>query len=255
MKVVILAGGLGTRISEDTMFKPKPMIEIGGKPILWHIMKYYSQFGYSEFVICLGYKSEVVKGYFANYYLNDSDIEFDLSDNTFKLYRKNHDNWRVILAETGINTLTGGRIKRIQKYIGDEPFMLTYGDAVSNVDLNKLTSFHYKMGRIITVTAVKPEGRFGVLDIDDGNIVRSFAEKRKNDSSWINGGFMIASPKIFDYISGDETIFEREPLENLSNTGELTAYKHDGFWQCLDTPRDKKILEDCWANNPLWKVW
>lgn len=255
MKVVILAGGFGTRISEDTQFKPKPMIEIGEKPILWHIMKYYAHFGYDDFIICLGYKAEVVKSYFATYYLNDSDIEFNLADNSFKLHRKYQENWHVTLADTGLNTFTGGRIKRIQKYIGKEPFLLTYGDAVSNVDLNKLVEFHNKMGKMLTITAVKPEGRFGVLNIDNENVIRNFTEKNKNDSSWINGGFMVVNPQVFAYISGDETIFEREPLETLAAEGELAAYKHNGFWQCMDTQRDRKMLEDCWLSNPLWKVW
>lgn len=255
MKVVILAGGFGTRITEESQFKPKPMIEIGGKPILWHIMKYYSHFGFHEFVICLGYKADVVKDYFAKYYLYDSDIEFNLSDNTYKLHRQNNERWNVILADTGLNTMTGGRLKRIQKYITDDTFMMTYGDAVSNVNLTALLEAHTRSGKITTLTAVKPEGRFGILDMGDNNLIRKFSEKSKTDNAWINGGYMVINVKVFDYIKDDHSVFEREPLEDLAKTGQLTAYEHDGFWQCMDTQRDKQLLEHLYETDPPWKVW
>jgi glucose-1-phosphate cytidylyltransferase len=255
MKVVILAGGFGTRISEESQFKPKPMIEIADKPILWHIMKYYAHFGFHEFVVCLGYKSNIIKDFFANYYMYDSDIEFDLSDNSVKLLAANSEDWKVTLAETGLNTMTGGRLKRVAKYIKEDTFMMTYGDAVSDVDLNQLIQAHKSSGKIATITAVKPEGRFGVLEIDKDNAIRQFNEKNKADNAWINGGFMVLDRKVFDYIEGDQTVFERKPLEDLAKEGQLGAFEHNGFWQCMDTQRDKQLLEQIWLNNPPWKVW
>lgn len=257
MKVVLLAGGFGTRISEESHLKPKPMIEIGGKPILWHIMKIYSAFGYNDFVICCGYKAHMIKEYFANYYLHSSDVTFDFSNNNNMTLHSNFaEPWRVTLVDTGLNTMTGGRIKRIQKYVGNEPFMLTYGDGVSNVDIDKLVEFHKSHGKIATMTAVNVGQRFGVLDIDDNGLINSFREKRQDDGSVINGGFMVLNPEIFDYIKGDETIFEQEPLETVAKNGELKAYHHSGFWQCMDTQRDKNQLEKMWVSeNAPWKIW
>lgn len=245
MKVVLLAGGFGTRISEESHLKPKPMVEIDGKPILWHIMKYYSSFGYNDFVICCGYKGYVIKEYFADYYLHTSDITFDFGDNNkMQVHNNVSEPWKVTLVDTGVNTMTGGRLKRVAKYIGDEEFMLTYGDGVANVDINKLVECHKKSGRIATLTAVQPEARFGVLKLDAENAITDFAEKRKEDGGWINGGFFVFNPKIFDYLDGDSTILEREPLEKLAKEHQLQAYKHSGFWQCMDTIRDKNYLED-----------
>lgn len=257
MKVVLLAGGFGTRISEESHLKPKPMIEIGGKPILWHIMKIYSAFGYNDFVICCGYKAHIIKEYFANYYLHSSDVTFDFSNNNNMTLHSNFaEPWRVTLVDTGLNTMTGGRIKRIQKYVGNEPFMLTYGDGVSNVDIDKLVEFHKSHGKIATMTAVNVGQRFGVLDIDNNGLINSFREKRQDDGSVINGGFMVLNPEIFDYIKGDETIFEQEPLETVAKKGELKAYHHTGFWQCMDTQRDKHQLEKMWVSeNAPWKNW
>lgn len=256
MKVVILAGGFGTRISEESQFKPKPMIEIGEKPILWHIMKSYSHYGFNDFIICLGYKAYVIKEFFADYFLHTSDITFDLANNQMTVHNNTAEPWKVTLIDTGLNTMTGGRVKRVHEYIGDEPFFLTYGDGVSDVNISELLEFHKKTGSIGTMTAIKPEGRFGVLDITDDTI-HAFREKSKNDSGWINGGFMVFQPEIFDYIKGgDETVFEREPLETLAAQGQLAAYKHDGFWQCMDTQRDKQSLETLWADGTApWKVW
>lgn len=245
MKVVLLAGGFGTRISEESHLKPKPMVEIDGKPILWHIMKYYSSFGYNDFVICCGYKGYVIKEYFADYYLHTSDVTFDFSsDNKMKIHNNISEPWKVTLVDTGQHTMTGGRLKRVAKYIGDEEFMLTYGDGVADVDLNKLIECHKKSGKIATLTAVQPEARFGVLKLDEKNAITNFAEKRKEDGGWINGGFFVFSPKIFDYIDGDSTVLERDPLEKLAKEHQLQAYKHSGFWQCMDTIRDKNNLEN-----------
>lgn len=255
MKVVILAGGFGTRISEESHLRPKPMIEIGDQPILWHIMKLYSSFGYNEFVICLGYKAFMIKEYFADYFLHTSDVTFDLVNNQMTVHDNYAEPWKVTLVNTGLNTMTGGRVKRIQSYIGNEPFLLTYGDGVSDVNINDLVEFHQSHGKIATLTAIQPDGRFGVLDIDD-NQVNAFREKSKNDSSWINGGFMVLQPEIFDLIDGDDTVFEKKPLESVANKGQLMAYLHDGFWQCVDTIRDKQKLEELWASNKApWKVW
>lgn len=259
MKVVILAGGLGTRISEESHLRPKPMIEIGGNPILWHIMKYYSYYGYNEFVICCGYKGYIIKEYFADYYLHRSDVTFDFSaENKMIIHNNIAEPWKVTIIDTGLNTQTGGRIKKIQPYIGNESFMLTYGDGVSDVDLKKLVRFHKESKSYATMTAIQPGGRFGVLDIDERNMVERFAEKAKEDGGWINGGFMVLEPQVFDYIENDPmTIFEREPLEKLARDGRLAAYKHFGFWQCMDTMRDKKYLEDmietCHAPWMIWK--
>ena len=256
MKVVILAGGFGTRISEESQFKPKPMIEIGEKPILWHIMKLYSHYGYNEFVICLGYKAHVIKEFFADYFLHTSDITFNLAENKMIVHNNSAEPWIVTLIDTGLNTMTGGRIKRIKEYVGNQPFFLTYGDGVSDVNIDSLLEFHKKSGKIATMTAIKPEGRFGVLDIDD-DYIHAFREKSKHDSGWINGGFMVLQPQIFDYIKGgDEVVFEKAPLETLAETNQLVAYKHDGFWQCMDTQRDKQYLESLWADGTApWKVW
>lgn len=258
MKVVILAGGLGTRISEESHLKPKPMIEIGEAPILWHIMKYYSSFGYNEFVICCGYKGYVIKEYFADYYLHRSDITFDFSNNNNMIIHNNvAEPWKVTVVDTGLNAQTGCRIKRVQKYIGNEPFMLTYGDGVSDVDLNELVKTHKESGKKLTMTAIQPGGRFGVLDIDEELTVKKFAEKSKEDGGWINGGFMVVEPEVFDFLEDDESlVFERKPLEELAKNGMLGAYKHDGFWKCMDTLRDKEALEYFWnINQAPWKKW
>ncbi|WP_312701306.1 glucose-1-phosphate cytidylyltransferase [Sedimentibacter sp.] len=257
MKVVILAGGFGTRISEESHLKPKPMIEIGDRPILWHIMKIYSHYGYNDFIICCGYKGYVIKEYFADYYLHCSDITFDFTDDNKMIVHNNvAEPWKVTIVDTGLHTHTGGRIKRIQKYINNERFMLTYGDGVSDVDINKLVNFHKENKKIATLTAIQPGGRFGVLDIDDNNSIQNFSEKNKEDGGWINGGFMVLEPEIFDYIEGDDTIFESSTLEKLANQGAINAYKHFGFWRCMDTQRDKGHLEEMWRNsNAQWKVW
>ena len=258
MKVVILAGGFGTRISEESHLRPKPMIEIGEKPILWHIMKIYSHYGFNEFIICLGYKAHMIKEFFADYYLHTSDVTFDLSKNEMEVHNNYSEPWKVTLVDTGLNTFTGGRIKRIEEYLPeDEPFMLTYGDGVSDVNLKELLEFHKSHGKLATITAVNLAGRFGVLGIDkDEETINQFAEKTKEDGGWINGGFMVMEPKVLDYIEGDETIFERDPLENLAKDGELKAYKHHGFWQCMDTKRDHDALEEMWENDEaLWHIW
>ncbi len=257
MKVVILAGGFGTRISEESHLIPKPMIEIGGMPILWHIMKMYSHYGHNEFIICCGYKAHVIKQYFADYYMHRSDVTFDFSDNNKMTVHSNFSEpWKVTLVDTGLNTMTGGRVKRIQKYIGDEPFMLTYGDGVSDIDISKLVEFHSLHGKIATMTAVNVGQRFGVLDIKGDNTITSFREKNDKDGSMINAGFMILEPKIFDFIENDSTVFEKEPLEFVAHKGELKAYKHDGFWMCMDTQRDKHQLEELWASgNAPWRKW
>lgn len=257
MKVVILAGGLGTRISEESHLKPKPMIEIGDAPILWHIMKYYSHYGFDEFIICAGYKQYVIKEYFADYYLHRSDVTFDFSaENKMIIHNNEAEPWKVTIVDTGLETMTGGRLKRVKKYIGDDTFMMTYGDGVSDVDLQGLLEFHRKQGKLATVTAIQPGGRFGVLNIDGSNQVLNFSEKAKEDGGWINAGFMVLEPKVIDYIDGDNTFFEREPLERLAHEGQLSAYKHNGFWKCMDTLRDKETLDYLLANKKApWKVW
>lgn len=258
MKIVILAGGFGTRISEESHLKPKPMIEIGDAPILWHIMKYYSCFGFNDFIICCGYKGYVIKEYFADYYLHRSDITFDFSNGNDMIIHNNvAEPWRVTVVDTGLHTQTGGRIKRIQKYTCNEAFMMTYGDGVSNIDISKLVEQHKSTNNIVTLSAIQPGGRFGVLDIDESDRkVIGFREKATEDAGWINAGFMVMNPTIFNYIEEDKTIFEREPLENLSTEGRLGVYKHYGFWQCMDTQRDKGYLENVWREgNAPWKVW
>lgn len=258
MKVVILAGGFGTRISEESHLKPKPMIEIGEKPILWHIMKGYSHYGYNDFIICCGYKQHIIKEYFADYYLYNSDVTFDFgNENNMIIHNNVSEPWKVTLVDTGLYTLTGGRIKRIQKYIGNEPFMLTYGDGVSDINIAKLVEFHETMGKLATLTAVHVGQRFGVLDIDrETKNIRAFREKSSADGSRISAGFMVLEPQIFDYIEGDQTVFEKEPLERLAKEGQLNAYKHNGFWQCMDTQREKEQLENMWSSGHApWKVW
>jgi len=256
MKVVILAGGFGSRISEESYLKPKPMIEIGGKPILWHIMKLYSYYGFDEFIICCGYRQNMIKEWFANYYLHNSDVTFDFTNhNQMTVHSNVAEPWKVTLIDTGLNTMTGGRIKKIQKYVQEETFLLTYGDGVSDLDIIKTVEFHKKHGKIITMTTVKPEGRFGIVDIDKNNVINRFTEKSRSDVGWVNGGFMVANTGVFNYIEGDNTTFEKEPLMNLSADGQLMAFKYDGFWQCMDTQRDKERLEELWnSGNPPWKV-
>ena len=245
MKVVLLAGGLGTRISEESQYKPKPMIEIGGKPILWHIMKEYSHYGFNEFIICAGYKQHVIKEWFADYFLHNSDITFDFTGgkNDMIIHDQHCEPWKVTVVDTGLNTMTGGRVKRIQEYIGNETFMLTYGDGVCDVDIQALVQFHKAHGKLATLTAVKLEQEKGVLDIDEHNSVRAFREKSQIDGAVINAGYMVFEPAIFDYIAGDETVLERTPLEKLAAEGELMSYQHKGYWQCMDTKREMEILE------------
>lgn len=257
LKVVILAGGLGTRISEESHLKPKPMIEIGERPILWHIMKTYSYYGFNDFIICLGYKGYSIKEYFAHYFLHESDITFDFSnENQRVIHQHSAEPWRVTLVNTGIETLTGGRVKRIQPYVGNETFMLTYGDGVADVNIKELVAYHKTHGKLATVTSTQPSGRFGALNLTESNLVHGFQEKPKGDGAWINAGFFVMEPKVFDYIADDRTILEKEPLENLASSEELVAYKHNGFWQPMDTLRDKNHLEELWkSGNAPWKVW
>jgi glucose-1-phosphate cytidylyltransferase len=256
MKVVILAGGLGTRISEESHLKPKPMIEIGGRPILWHIMKYYSEFGFHDFVICLGYKQYVVKEFFADYFLHTSDVTFDLANNRMEVHNNYAEPWKVTLVDTGLNTMTGGRVKRIQPYIGNEPFMLTYGDGVCNVDLKGLVEFHKSHGKTATITTVSIDQQKGVLDIGPDNTIRSFREKAASDGAIINGGFMVLNPEVFSYLKDDATVFEQEPMTRLAAEGQLMSFYHDGFWQCMDTQREMQLLETLWqSGNAPWKIW
>ena len=258
MKVVILAGGVGTRISEESQFKPKPMIEIGGKPILWHIMKEYSHYGFTEFVICAGYKQHVIKEWFADYFLHNSDVTFDFTSgrNDMTVHNQHCEPWKVTVVDTGLNTMTGGRIKRIQPYIGNEPFMMTYGDAVCNVNIERLITFHKSHGKIATLTAILLEQSKGVLDIDENNSVRAFREKSAKDSAPINAGYMVLEPKIFDFLKDDTTIFEREPLEHVADMGELKSFLFRGFWQCMDSKREMDMLEKMYASGKApWKVW
>jgi glucose-1-phosphate cytidylyltransferase len=256
MKVVLLAGGLGTRLSEETVVRPKPMVEIGGKPILWHIMKIYSRYGFNDFVICLGFKGYMIKEYFSNYFLHMSDVTFDMGTNSMEVHQRNAEPWRVTLVDTGQDSMTGGRVKRVASYLGNEPFMLTYGDGVADIDVAALVEFHQRHGRQATVTSVQPMGRFGALDLDTDNRVLGFQEKPKGDGSWINGGFFVLEPAVLERIGGDSTVFEKEPLEGLARDGELVAYKHDGFWQPMDTLRDKNHLEELWgAGTAPWKIW
>ncbi|MBK7891794.1 MAG: glucose-1-phosphate cytidylyltransferase [Bdellovibrionales bacterium] len=250
MKVAILAGGFGTRLSEETDIRPKPMVEIGGKPILWHIMKHYSSYGFNEFVVLLGYKGYTIKEYFANYYLHQSDITIDTKAGKLTVHSNDSEDWKITLVETGPETMTGGRVKRAEKYLTGETFMLTYGDGVSDVNVKKLVEFHQAQKKILTLTAIQPEGRFGVLDIGAGQKVQRFLEKPRGDGSWINGGFFVCEPGIFGYLrDGDKTIFERAPMETLAGEGQLSAYQHEGFWKCMDTLRDKQELNQMWASG------
>lgn len=257
MKVVILAGGFGTRISEESVIKPKPMVEIGGKPILWHIMKYYSSFGFNDFIICCGYKQYVIKEWFADYYLHTSDVTFDFtSENKMIVHSTHTEPWKVTLVDTGLNTMTGGRIKRVQKYVGDEPFFLTYGDGVGNVPIDKVLEFHNAHGKTATITAVKVGQQFGCLDLDDSGSVMAFREKNDDDGSVVNAGYMVLSPEIFNYLEDDTTVFEKKPLERLASEGQLKAFVHTGFWKCMDTKRDKERLENMIAEGKApWIVW
>lgn len=256
MKVVILGGGYGTRLSEETVNIPKPMVEIGGKPILWHIMKIYSHYGYNDFIICLGYKGYIIKEYFMNYFMHMSDITVDLSNGGIKVHNSKAENWKVTLVDTGLDTMTGGRIKRIKDHLNGERFMLTYGDGVGDVNINSLVKFHESHGKLATMTAVQPSGRFGALRINDDKKVESFVEKPAGDGAWINGGFFVLEPQVIDYIKDDSTTWEREPLENLTKESQLFAYKHEGFWKPMDTLRDKIELEKLWSTKEApWKIW
>lgn len=257
MKVVILAGGFGTRISEESQYKPKPMVEIGGMPILWHIMKGYSHYGFNEFIICAGYKQHVIKEWFANYFLYASDVTFDFtSGNKTVIHHRHAEPWKVTVVDTGLNTMTGGRIKRIQPYVGQEPFLMTYGDGVCDVDISKLVEFHKHHGKTATLTAVVQKQEKGVLDIGAWGAVKSFREKKVIDGSPINAGFMMLQPEIFDYLEGDDTVFEAKPMERLATEGQLMSYRHDGFWQCMDSMREKQLLEDLWKSERApWKIW
>jgi len=256
MKVVILAGGYGTRIAEETDTRPKPMVEIGGKPIIWHIMKIYSQFGFNEFIICLGYKGFFIKEYFANYFLHQSDLTIDLSDNSRQVHNNSSENWKITLVDTGLTTMTGGRIKKIQKYVDNETFLLTYGDGLSNVNISELVENHKNSGRKCTVTGIRPQGRFGLMKIGQNNEIISFAEKKDEDNSLISGGYFVCEPEIFDYIDGDNAVWEKEPLEKLARDRELNLNFHNGFWKPMDSLKDKMDLNDMWVNNCAeWKIW
>ncbi len=257
MKVLILAGGLGSRLSEETTLKPKPMIEIGGKPILWHIMKIYSSYGFNEFVILCGYKGYMIKSYFANYYRHMADMTVDMANDSIEYHKNNAEPWKVTLIDTGVDTMTGGRIKKVKDYVGNEPFMLTYGDGVSDVNINDLISYHKRHGKAITMTSVQPEGRYGSLIVNDEQKVLSFQEKPKGDGAWINAGFFVCQPEVFKFIpDGEQIIFEREPLECLAHEGQLYTYKHEGFWKPMDTQRDKSQLEELIENNKApWIKW
>ena len=257
MKVVILAGGFGSRLSEESVLKPKPMVEIGGYPILWHIMKIYSSHGYNDFVILLGYKGYVIKEFFANYFLHNSDIKIDLSTNKMEVLNNTSEPWKVTLLDTGLNTMTGGRIKQASKIIGTSPFLLTYGDGVGDINIQELIDFHISHGKAMTMTSCQPDGRFGALDINNDNLVSTFQEKPKGDGSWINAGFFVCEPKVLDYIENNNSVvFEQEPLKNLAKDGEIYSFKHEGFWMPMDTLRDKNILNEIWnGNDPKWKNW
>lgn len=256
MKVVILAGGLGTRLSEETVVKPKPMVEIGGMPILWHIMKIYSAHGYNEFIVCLGYKGYIIKEFFANYFLHQSDVTIDLSTNSIDVHTSQAEPWKVTLVDTGLNSMTGGRLRRVRHHIGNEPFMLTYGDGVGDIDITKLVAFHEAHGKKCSLTAVQPSARFGALDVSEAGSVRSFLEKPKGDGAWINGGFFVCDPSVIDLIEGDDTTWERYPMETLAAQGEMMAFRHDGFWKPMDTLRDKLELETAWTSGQAeWKAW
>jgi glucose-1-phosphate cytidylyltransferase len=257
MKVVLLAGGLGTRLSEETSLKPKPMVEIGGMPILWHIMKIYSTHGFNDFVVCLGYKGYIIKEYFANYFLHKSDVTIDLTDNSIKVHDSQAEPWKITLVDTGNESMTGGRINRIKDYVADETFMLTYGDGVGSIDIKALVEYHRQHGKYCTVTSVQPSGRFGALNILEDSTVHSFMEKPKGDGAWINGGYFVCEPQIFDFINdGDNTVWEQGPMEQIANQGQMNAYKHDGFWRPMDTLKDKHDLNEMWTEGKApWKVW
>lgn len=257
MKVVILAGGLGTRLSEETGVRPKPMVEIGGKPVLWHIMKIYSAYGLNDFIICLGYKGYFIKEYFSRYFLHMSDVTFDLKNNSMEVHNNGVEPWKVTLVDTGENSMTGGRLKRVRNYVGNETFCFTYGDGVSDININELIKFHEAQKTMATITAVQPPGRFGVINIKEGeNRILSFKEKPKGDGTWINGGFFVLEPAIFDYIADDYSVWEEAPMQNLANDGMLSAYKYNGFWQAMDTLRDRNYLEELWNSGKApWKVW
>ena len=256
MKTIILAGGFGTRISEESHLKPKPMIEIGGMPMLWHIMKIYSHYGFNDFVVCLGYKQYIVKEFFADYFLHTSDVTFDLAANNMIVHNVKAEPWKVTLVDTGLKTMTGGRIKKVQEYIGDEPFMLTYGDGVADVDINRLLEYHKSHGKLMTITAINIGQQFGALDVREDGVITAFRGKHDLDGRVINGGFMVCQPEIFDYIDGPETVFEKEPVERLVAEGQLMAYHHPGFWKNMDTQRDKQKLEALWeSGNAPWKLW
>lgn len=257
MKVVILAGGLGTRLSEETVVKPKPMVEIGDMPILWHIMKIYSTHGFNDFIICLGYKGYVIKEYFANYFLHKSDVTINLTKNSTQVHDSYAEPWNITLVDTGLETMTGGRIKRVQSHLNNEPFLLTYGDGVSDINIAEEVAFHKQHGRLCTVTAVQPSGRFGALDLGPDDTIRSFAEKPKGDGAWINGGFFVCEPQVLDYINeGDTTVWERGPMEEIARAGQMQAYKHYGFWKPMDTLRDKVELDQGWRTKQApWKIW
>jgi glucose-1-phosphate cytidylyltransferase len=257
MKVVILAGGYGTRIGEETGAIPKPMVEIGGKPILWHIMKIYSQYGFNDFILCLGYRSYVIKEYFSHYFLHMSDVTFDMKSNKMEIHNTASEPWKVTMVDTGFGTMTGGRLRRVEKYVGKETFMMTYGDGVGNIDIGALLKAHKRSRKLATLSANQAAGRFGVLDIKSDNTISSFLEKPRGDGTWINIGFFVLEPKIFEYIKkGDATVWEREPLENLARGGHLSAYRHDGFWKCMDTVRDKIEMEQLWQSGKApWKTW
>lgn len=256
MKVVLLAGGFGTRLSEATNLIPKPMVEIGGKPILWHIMKYYNQFGFNEFIICCGYKQYVIKEYFANYFTHNCDITVDLSDNSLEVLDNHSENWKVTMVDTGLNTMTGGRINRIKKYVGNEPFLLNYGDGLSDVNILKTIEAHKESGKVLSMMAYQPSGKLGVLEIDDNDSVLSFKEKPDQGGSWINAGFFVCEPQLFDYLGDDTEMFERQPLDRIMAAKQLHAFKHNGFWKAMDTLRDNKELNDLWnAGNAPWKIW
>jgi len=256
MKVVILAGGYGTRLSEETIIRPKPMLEIGEQPVVWHIMKNYSHYGFNEFVILLGYKGYIIKEYFANYFLHQSDVTLDLANNDIEIHNNTSEPWKVTLLDTGKKSMTGGRILHAKPFVGNQTFMLTYGDGVADVDIDKLMAFHKTHGKTVTVTTVQPEGRYGAVDSGDDGKISKFLEKPEGDGSWINGGFFVCEPEVFDYLENDSTIFEREPLEKLAKNGQLYAYRHEGFWKCMDTLRDKTQLNKLWEQGQAkWKLW
>lgn len=257
MKVVIFAGGKGTRISEESHLRPKPMIEVGGKPILWHIMKMYAAYGHNEFIICLGYKGYMIKEYFLNYYYHNADVTVDLAKNQVEVHRNNAENFKITLVDTGLETMTAGRLKRVEQYVGNEPFMLTYGDGVCSIDMDEQLKFHQSHGRTATMTIVQPGSRFGTLNLSPEGQVNSFVEKPQDDGNWINGGFFILQPEVFKYLhnDADDIMWERQPLEDITKDGQLMAYKHQGFWKCMDTMRDNEQLNEMWDNDPEWKNW